>query len=233
MATLRFGAKRGFYIHGGGLTIGAGQSGAAMGKRLADSLGLPMHSIDYRMPPAFPYPAGLDDCMAGYRATIATTRPEDVVVIGPSAGGNLAAAMVLRARDEGLPLPGGVVLITPEIDLTESGDSFDVLMGLDAMLTQRLMPANLLYAAGADLSHPYLSPLFADFAPGFPPTFIQAGTRDLFLSNAVRFHRALRQHGLPAELHVFEGMPHGGFSGVSPEDRDLDAEIARFIAALP
>ena len=130
-------------------------------------------------------------------------------------------------------MPGGVVLITPEIDLTESGDSFDTNLGLDAMLKQRLMPANLLYAAGADLAHPYLSPLFGDFSKGFPPTFIQAGTRDLFLSNAVRLHRALRAHALPAELHIFEGMPHGGFGGAAPEDRELNAEVARFVAALP
>jgi monoterpene epsilon-lactone hydrolase len=83
------------------------------------------------------------------------------------------------------------------------------------------------------LAHPYVSPLFGDFSKGFPPAFIQAGTRDLFLSNAVRFHRALRAEALPAELHVFEGMPHGGFGGATPEDRELDAEIARFVAALP
>ena len=227
-----FGAKRGLYIHGGGLTMGGGQSGAWMGKRMADAIGLPTHSIDYRMPPAAPYPAGLDDCIGAYRATIETVRPEDVVIIGTSAGGSLAGALVLRARDEGLPMPGGVVLITPEVDLTESGDSFNTNMGIDAMLKQRLMPANLLYAAGADLADPYLSPLFGDFSTCYPPTFIQAGTRDLFLSNAVRFHRALRAHALPAELHIFEGMPHGGFGGATPEDRELNAEIARFVGAL-
>ncbi len=233
IAEPKFGAKRCLYMHGGGLTIGAGLSGAWMGKGVADAIGLPMYSVDYRMPPAFPYPAGLDDCVAAYRALIKIMQPEDIVVMGVSAGGCLAGATVLRARDEGLPMPGGVVLITPEIDLTESGDSFDTNLGLDAMLKQRLMPANLLYAAGADLAHPYLSPLFGDFSKGFPPTFIQAGTRDLFLSNAVRLHRALRAHALPAELHIFEGMPHGGFGGAAPEDRELNAEVARFVAALP
>jgi monoterpene epsilon-lactone hydrolase len=233
VAQPKYGAKRGFYLHGGGLTFGAGQAGAWMAKRQADTIGLPMVSIDYRMPPAFPYPAGLDDCMAAYRAAIATTRPEDIVIMGASAGGQLAAAMVLRARDEGLPMPGGLVLMTPEVDLTESGDSFTVLLGVDPVLTQSLMPANLLYAGGADLAHPYLSPLFGDFSKGFPRTFLQGGTRDLFLSNSVRMHRALRQHGLPAELHVFEGMPHGGFGGSAPEDHDLSAEISRFIKSLP
>ena len=100
--------------------------------------------------------------------------------------------------------------------------------------------AGALYAAGHDLADPYLSPLFGDFAKGFPTTFLQCGTRDLFLSNAARFHRALRKQDIPAFLHVFEAMPHGGFGamfegglGSSPEDRDVYEEVRRFLAALP
>ena len=92
------------------------------------------------------------------------------------------------------------------------------------------MPANLLYAGGHDLADPYLSPLFGDFSQGFLPTFLQAGTRDLFLSNAVRMHRALLRAGIPVELHVFEGMPHGLVFG-SPEAEELEAETKRFVAA--
>ena len=121
----------------------------------------------------------------------------------------------------------GLVLMTPEVDLTESGDSFTTNLRLDNILSGSLMPANLLYANGHDLSHPYLSPLFADVT-GWPPTFIQAGTRDLFLSNAVRMHRKLRNAGVDAELHVFEAMPHGGFGG-APEDLEMAAERRRFL----
>src|SRR5581483_9639413 len=118
-----------------------------------------------------------------------------------------------RARDEGLPLPAGLVLISPELDLTESGDSFQTNAGVDVMMPEGLMPANLIYAAGHDLADPYVSPLFGDFTKGFPPTFLQCGTRDLLLSNTVRMHRALRRAGIDAVLHVFEAMPHGGFGG--------------------
>lgn len=220
------------YLHGGGLTCGGGPLTPLMGRIGANTTGLRTISVDYRMPPHFPYPAPLDDCVAAYRGLLETTAPEHIVVSGGSAGSNLAAALVLRGRDEGLPLPRGLVLQTPEIDLTESGDSFETLMGIDAMLTQRLTPSILLYANGHDLAHPYLSPLFGDFSKGWPPTFLQAGTRDLFLSNAVRFHRALRSLGLPAVLHVFEGMPHGGFGGQTPEDAEIAAEVRRFIASL-
>jgi acetyl esterase/lipase len=115
------------------------------------------------------------------------------------------------------------------VDLTESGDSFHANLGLDSVLTSSLMETNLLYADGHDLADPYLSPLFGDFSKGFPPTFLQAGTRDLFLSNAVRMHRALRAAGVPAELHVFEGAPHGLFFGTAPEDEELDREARRFV----
>ena len=125
-------------------------------------------------------------------------------------------------------MPAAVVLITPEVDLTESGDSFQTNRKLDVMLPAPLMNTNLLYAAGHDLAHPYLSPLFGDFSRGYPPTFLQAGTRDLFLSNTVRMHRALRRAGIETELHVFEAMPHGGFGG-APEDAGLSAELARFV----
>ena len=151
----------------------------------------------------------------------------DIVVGGGSAGGNLAAALLVRAKDEGLPMPAALVLITPEVDLTESGDSFRTNLGVDNVLGP-LTELNLLYANGHDLAHPYLSPLFADVT-GFPPTFVQAGTRDLFLSNAVRMHRKLRAAGVDAELHVFEAMPHGGFGGLAPEDFEVKAELRRFL----
>jgi len=216
-------------IHGGALHLGAGEACRAMGTASARRAGIRTWSVDYRMPPDHPYPAPLDDCMTAYRALLEQHGADRIVVGGQSAGGNLAAALVLRARDEGLPLPAAVVLITPEVDLTESGDTFRTNRGVDTVLAGDLMPAILLYADGADLTDPYLSPLFGDFTRGFPPTFLQAGTRDLFLSNTVRMHRALRRAGVDAELHVFEAMPHGGFFG-APEDHELDAEVRRFVA---
>ena len=217
-------------IHGGALVMGGGACCRAMGTASATRVGLPTWSVDYRMPPDHPYPASLDDCLTVYRAVLERYAPDRVVVGGGSAGGNLAAALMLRARDEGLPMPAALLLLTPEVDLTESGDSFHTNLGVDNVLTGSLAPANLLYAGGHDLTDPYVSPLFGEFTSSFPPTFLQAGTRDLFLSNAVRMHRKLRAAGVDAELHVFEAMPHGGFFG-APEDRELAEETRRFVAA--
>lgn len=216
-------------IHGGGLIMGSGEVCKAMATGSACRLGVRVVAVDYRMPPDHPYPAGLDDCLAFYKALLRDHAPSEIIVGGGSAGANLAGALLLRVRDEGLPLPAAAVLSSPEADLTESGDSFKTNAGIDGMGT--LMQANLLYAGGAPLDHPYLSPLFGDFSKGFPPTFITAGTRDRFLSNAVRFHRALRKAGIEAELHILEAAPHGAFGGGSPEEAELDRETRRFCEA--
>jgi epsilon-lactone hydrolase len=204
-------------MHGGGLIMCGGELCKTMAVGSAARLGRQVWAVDYRMPPEHPYPAALDDCIAAYRALLAKRNPSEIIVSGGSAGGNLAAALMLRARDEGLPMPAGLILGTPEIDLTESGDP-----GL-----RTLMPVNLLYANGHDLTHPYLSPLFGDLMD-FPPTILTTGTRDLYLSNTVRMHRALRAAGVAAELHVTEAGPHTGFPG-GPEGSVIDEEVRRFI----
>jgi acetyl esterase/lipase len=216
-------------VHGGAFTMGYGDACRAMTKLTAEQVQTKTWGIDYRTPPDHRYPAALDDCIAVYRQLLEVEPPERIVVGGQSAGGNLAAALMLRARDEGLPLPAALVLLTPEVDLTESGDSFATMLGLDPVLTSSLADSIALYAGDHDLTDPYLSPLFGEFT-GFPPTLLQAGTRDLFLSNAVRLHRAMRNAGVDAELHVFEAMPHGGFFG-APEDDDLAREVHRFVRA--
>jgi epsilon-lactone hydrolase len=215
-------------FHGGAFILGGGELCRFTGMIMAQRVGVRTYSVDYRMPPDHPYPAPLDDSVSAYRALLDRYAPDRIVVAGRSAGGNLAAALMLRARDEGLPLPAGLVLLSPEVDLTESGDSFQTNRDVDVVLRGGVPEENTLYAGGHDLAHPYLSPLFGDFTKGFPRTFLQAGTRDLFLSNAVRMHRALRKARVEVELHIFEAMPHGGFFG-APEDLELEAEMQRFV----
>ncbi len=213
-------------VHGGALVMGGGELAGLMGAARALATGMITWAPDYRMPPLHPFPAALDDVMTVYREALEVRDPSDIVVAGQSAGGNLAAALLLRAKDEGLPMPNSLVLLSPEVDLTESGDSFRTLAAASNTLGS-LLDFNRLYAGGADLADPYLSPLFGDVSD-FPPTFIQAGTRDLFLSNAVRLHRKLREADVEAELHVWEAMPHGGFPG-APEDLEIDVELRHFL----
>jgi len=219
------------YIHGGAFVFGAGRFAMAFGAKAADELCVRTVSVDYRTPPAHPFPAALEDCFAVYRQLLAEAPERKIVVGGSSAGGNLAAALTLLIRDRGLRRPAAVVLLTPEVDLTESGDTFQTNALLDVNLKRGVPECNALYAAGHDLRDPYLSPLFADFTLGFPPTLIQSGTRDLFLSNSVLLHRRLRRAGIDAELHVWEAMPHAGFGfGAVPENEEIATEVRHFIA---
>ncbi len=217
--------------HGGAFIVGGGELCRVTGIRTATKLGMRVWSPDYRMPPDHPYPAAVDDCLSVYKALLRDHPPEEIVVGGVSAGGNLAAALILRARDEGLPMPAAALLLTPATDLTRSGDTFHTNLGVDTVLTGGDRSELLLYAGGKDLTDPYLSPLFGDFSKGFPPTLLASGTRDVLLSSTVRMHRALRAADIPAELHVLEAAPHGFFGGSTPEDQELDREIRRFIDA--
>jgi acetyl esterase/lipase len=219
-------------IHGGALVFGGGRFSQLMAIWQAAALGCRVFGVDYRMPPDHPYPAPLDDCVHVYRHLLAHHEPADIVIGGISAGGNLAAATILRARDENLALPAAAILLTPELDLTESGDTFATNRDVDVALPEPIPEANLLYADGADLADPYLSPLFGDFSKGFPPTFLQSGTRDLFLSNTVRMHRALLNAGRHAELHVWEAMPHAGFGGTAPEDIEMHDAVRDFLVRV-
>ncbi|WP_231386756.1 alpha/beta hydrolase [Nocardia sp. BMG111209] len=216
-------------IHGGGFVGGGGPLCRMMAVGQVTPMAVRAWSVDYRLPPDHPYPAPLDDCLTAYRALLGSHRPEDIIVNGPSAGGNLAAAMILRARDEGLPLPAAVVLTSPVADLTGAGDSWQTNMGIEPSLTSSFTAPFGLYAGGHDLRDPYVSPLFADFTRGFPPTFLSTGTRDVLLSDTVRLHRALHRAGVPVELHVFEAAGHGMFLGTAPEDREYTVLVREFL----
>jgi len=216
-------------IHGGSFVLLGGPFVMGDACQSAAEAGCVAYSIDYRMPPDFPYPAALDDCVAAYREIIKTYNPKKVVISGPSAGGNLAAAVTLKIRDLGLPMPGAVGMMSPVSDFTNMSDTLNTNLGVDTALARDPVTEMALYANAHDPKDPYLSPVFGDFTKGFPPSFLQSGTRDLLLSDTVRLHRALLRAGIEAELHVFEAMPHGGFGYGTPEALEVRAQFLKFI----
>ena len=215
-------------IHGGGFVTGGGEMCLLLAQLRAMDYGIEIWSVDYRLAPQHVFPAALDDCFEVYARLIAEKAPADVLLAGSSAGGNLAAATVLKARDAGLALPAGLILATPALDMTWSGDSHRTNRHLDVNLTGDAADGPGLYAVG-DVADPLLSPLMGDFSQGWPPTLLTSGTRDLLLSDSVRMHVALRRCGVPAQLYLQEGGSHGGFMGTAPEDRAVMAECRLFV----
>jgi acetyl esterase/lipase len=220
------------HVHGGCFVSFPGESGTAEAIYMAGFGGFKVISVDYRMPPDHPYPAGLDDAVSAWKEAVKMASPKNMAIFGSSAGGNLTLAMVLRAKQEKLPLPAAIAPGTPMSDLTGAGDSFqtnamvdNVLVAYGANCDKRAA----LYAAGRDLKDPLLSPVYADVS-GFPPTILTSGTRDLLLSNTVRMHRKLRQAGVEAVLQVFEGQSHAQYyrDPAAPETKEAFEEIARF-----
>ena len=223
------------HLHGGGYVLGPGEAGTREAVLMAAYGGFRVISVDYRMPPDAPAPAAMDDAMAVYRELIKTNDPKRVAIFGTSTGGGMTMAAILRAKDEGLPLPAAIAPGTPWADLTETGDTYFSNEFVDNVLVSWkgwLGKAAMLYANGQDLRHPYLSPVYGDLR-GFPPTILTSGTWDLFLSNTVRVHRKLRQAGVEAMLQVFEGQSHAQYYAdpFGPETIDYHGEVVRFFDA--
>lgn len=220
------------HVHGGGYVFFPGESGTREAILMAAYGKYKVISIDYRMPPDHPYPAAMDDAMAVWKEVVKTNDPKKMAIFGTSTGGGMTLAMVLRARMEGLPLPAATAPGTPWSDMTKTGDTFFTNEKVDNILVSNdgwLGDAAKLYANGHDLKDPQLSPVYGDLS-GFPPTILTSGTRDLFLSNTVRVHRKLRQAGVVADLHVFEGQSHAQYAGDpgAPETKEHFGELTAF-----
>jgi epsilon-lactone hydrolase len=220
------------HVHGGCYVLNPREAALPEAMMLAGFARMKVIAVDYRMPPEAYFPAALDDAMAVYKAVLKTTAPHRVAVFGSSAGGALTLEMMLRAKAEGLPMPGAIAPGTPMSDTTKRGDSFRTNAMVDNVLVSPdgfCDAATQFYAKGHDLSDPLLSPVYGD-VHGFPPTILTTGTRDLLLSNTVRMHRALRQAGVEATLQVFEGQSHAQFyrDDRVPEVKEAFGEIAAF-----
>ncbi len=221
------------HLHGGGYVLGGGPGAASEATRISAAAGIRTVSVDYRMPPQFPFPAAVDDAIAAYRSLLADYEPGSIAIGGTSAGAGLSFAAVLQMKNLGLPLPGAIFAGTPWADLTDSSDSLHTNAGIDRILITYeglLQIGAEQYAAGEDLTNPLISPLYGDFSD-FPPTILISGTRDMLLSDTARAHRKLLAAGAVADLHVFEGMSHAEYMIMPelPESQMTFAEISRFL----
>lgn len=159
------------HVQGGCYVLNPGEAGLPEALFMAGFGHFTVISVDYRMPPEAVYPAAHDDAMTVWKAVTRTTDPRKTAIFGTSAGGALTLATVLRAKQEGLPLPAAIAPGTPMSDTTKVGDSFVTNAMLDNVLVSPdgfCDAGAKVYAAGHDLKDPMLSPVYGDFK-GFPP----------------------------------------------------------------
>ncbi|MGJ0397069.1 MAG: alpha/beta hydrolase [Methylocystis sp.] len=226
------------YVHGGGFVVGRSEDTAYVTSRIAAENNVIVVSVNYRWAPEWPFPAGLDDCMAVLRwmrdrgAEIGGDATR-IALCGDSAGGNLAAALAIRARDERLPLLAAV-LLCPVTDFRfEQFPSFERLAPAGLVIDAPFMGfARAAYLTTAQLwRHPLASPALADLN-GCPRTFIVSGTADPLVDDNHAFAAKLKAAGVRVEHFVGEAMPHGFyfFPGLLPEADAAFAAIAGFLA---
>jgi len=218
------------HFHGGGYVMAGSDTHVGMMSRLAATSGGRALSIDYRLAPEHPFPAAAEDAVTAYRwlleLGISATR---IVVAGDSAGGGLAVALLVAARDAGLPQPAGALLMSPWVDLTGSGATVMANAAIDPILGPLLLQHWATLYAGDSLGDPLASPLFADLA-GLAPMTTQVGEREILLDDAVRLTERVIAAGGTATLAVWDEMTHWFqlFAGLVPEaDRALD-ELAAY-----
>ena len=197
------------YSHGGGYTMFSHKTHRTLASRLAVEFEAQAMVYDYRLSPEHRFPAAVDDALTVYQHVLRQGYdPANIILAGDSAGGGLTFALLLAARDHNLPMPGLAIGISPWVDMTLSGYSFQENPHKDVMLSpEGVRHFREMYLDGGDPKHPYASPLFGDLK-GFPPVMLQAAGDEILRDDSVLFAAALRQAGIKVELDISPGLFH-------------------------
>ena len=217
------------YLHGGGYTCGSLEYAKGFAATLASQCGVRVFCAAYRLAPENPYPAAVDDALEAYRYLLKKGyAPRQILLCGESAGGGLIYALCLRLRQEGMTLPCGLIGISPWVDLTGSGQSYETNRDNDPSLTQELLE---FYAKcyTTDPTDPLCSPVFGDLT-GFPPSLLFAGGDEILLDDARALHEKLVQSGCRSTLRIAPERWHAYVLYCLSENMEEDmAAIDRFL----
>jgi len=197
------------YLHGGVYVMGDAALSADLASQVGRRTQAKVISVDYRLAPEHPYPAAVDDALAAYEALLHNgTAPSDIAFAGESAGGGLAIATLVNARDRGLPLPAAAYVMSPYVDLTLAGTTMETRREVDPLLSREALQARVAdYTSGQDAALGLISPLFADLS-GLPPLIIQVGTHEVLLDDAIRLAQRAATADVQVTLDVTPGVPH-------------------------
>ncbi len=204
-----FQGKVAINIHGGGFIMGSAAD--RTGILMANEMGIKTYSIDYQLAPEAKYPVAMNECVTVYRYLVQQYGPENITGYSISAGCTHMLAMLVKAKQEGLPMINSIALFSPATDISGNGDAARANDGRDLLGYKN--QGDKMFAAPfvgkANLTDPLVSPIYATYASDFPATILATSSRDLFLSNAVRMYWKLKNVHVKTELLVAEGMWHG------------------------
>jgi monoterpene epsilon-lactone hydrolase len=197
------------YFHGGVYVMGDAALAADLASQVGRRTQARVISVEYRLAPENPFPAAVDDALAAYEALLHDgIAPSDIVLAGESAGGGLAVATMVNARDHGLPLPAAAYVMSPYVDLTLAGATMETKGELDPLLGRENLQERIPdYTAGQEAALGLISPIFADLS-GLPPLVIQAGTHEVLLDDAIRLARQAAIADVEVTLAITPGVPH-------------------------
>ncbi len=221
------------YIHGGAFVICSLNTHRSMVSRLVKAAGVAAVSLDYRLAPEYPYPAALEDCLSGYRWLLESGySPEQIVIAGDSAGGNLTLALMLRLKAAGEPLPAGAVCFSPVTDLVGTGESIVTKADIDPILDGSVAHQMVqeCYVREHDQRDPLISPLYGELSQ-LPPILLHVGEDEILLDDSVRFAARARDAGTDAQLVIWPGMWHVFqiFAPILPEANQAILQAGGFI----
>lgn len=221
------------YCHGGGYMTGGINYCRTLTTKLAKSTSMDVLSFDYRLAPEYPYPSALEDGLKAWDYLMYLGYgSRDVIIVGDSAGGNLAFAMTLKLREQNRLLPRGIIGMSPWTDMTCSGHSHEKKKGVDPILdSEYLDKAIKSYAPEEDLSNPLISPLFADFT-GFPPVYLQVGSNEILLDDTKMIQKKLIADNVSVKMDVYRGKWHVFQMSPFKEAYDAIDKIAEFIFSI-
>ncbi|MEM7122654.1 MAG: alpha/beta hydrolase [Pseudomonadota bacterium] len=215
------------YFHGGGYAMGSTKSHIMIVTRLAAAAGCRLHFPEYRLAPEHLFPAAIDDCVEAYRALSQEVGESvRIAVAGDSAGGGLVFAVMLRLRDEGLPLPACAVAISPWCDMEGQGTWRAGDPNRDVFLSVEELEAFVeTYLNGENLRHPHVAPHYGDLS-GLPPVLIQVGDTELLLDDSHALANGMTTAGGTVVLEIEEGAPHV-WHHLAPEVPEANAALTR------
>ncbi len=222
------------YLHGGGYLLGSTESHRVLLERLARAVAGRVLALNYRLAPEAPFPAPVDDAVAGYRWLLGQgVAPQRIAIAGDSAGGGLTIATLVALRDAGETLPACAVPISPWTDMEGSGESMSTRAAVDPMVQKDgLLGMAQAYLNGADPKHPLASPLHADLG-GLPPLLIQVGDAETLLDDTTRLEPKLKAAGVDATVEVWDDMIHVWhlFAPMLDEGQQAIDRIGEFVRA--